>query len=56
MIANREIYEIPLLNRQVTDPEGDTPIAALYLIYEYNALDQHMEIHNELESFWYNNT
>lgn len=43
---------MPLLNRRVKS-EGDTPLAALYRIYEHIMLDQHIEIRNEIEAFWY---
>ncbi|OTB04341.1 hypothetical protein M426DRAFT_22962 [Hypoxylon sp. CI-4A] len=38
------------------DPETDTPLAALYRIYEHIVLDQHIEIRNEIETFWYHAT
>lgn len=52
LIANRVAYEMPLLGRKV-NPETDTPLAALYRIYEHVILDQHLEMRNELEAFWY---
>lgn len=52
LLAGRLVYEIPLLNRRVRS-EGDTPLAALYRIYEHIVLDQHIEIRNEIEAFWY---
>lgn len=52
LIANRVIAEVPLLRRRV-DRSNDTPIAALYRIYEHLVLDQHIEIRNEIEAFWW---
>ncbi|KAJ2895787.1 hypothetical protein MKZ38_006180 [Zalerion maritima] len=46
---------MPLLERRV-DRERDAPMAALYRIYEHIILDQHIEIRNELEMFWYHST
>lgn len=56
LLAGREVYEIPLLTRsrdRATDPAKDDSLAALYRIYEHLVLDQHIEIRNELEAFWY---
>ena len=53
LLANRVVYEIPLLNRGRIEPDGDTPLAALYRIYEHIVLDQHIEVRNEIEAFWY---
>ncbi|KAK7425302.1 hypothetical protein QQZ08_008199 [Neonectria magnoliae] len=56
LLANRVIYEIPLLDRsrnRSVDRDTDTPLAALYRIYEHIVLDQHIEIRNEIEAFWY---
>lgn len=55
LLANRETYEIPLLDRRI-DGRLDHPIAALYRIYEHLILDQHIELRNEFEAFWYHNT
>ncbi|KAG8159618.1 hypothetical protein KVR01_010255 [Diaporthe batatas] len=52
LIANRVIAEVPLLRRRV-DRSNDTPLAALYRIYEHLVLDQHIEIRNEIEAFWW---
>lgn len=52
LISNRVFYEGPLLGRRVLS-DKDTPLAALYRIYEHLCLDQHLEIRNELEAFWY---
>lgn len=52
LIANRVIAEVPLLGRKV-DRTNDTPLAALYRIYEHLVLDQHIEIRNEIEAFWW---
>ncbi|RMD39361.1 hypothetical protein DV735_g5758, partial [Chaetothyriales sp. CBS 134920] len=56
LLANREVYEIPLLDRsrkRSVNRDTDTPLAALYRIYEHLLLDQHIEIRNEIEAFWY---
>lgn len=56
LLAIRVIYEIPLLNRSLArsiERDTDTPLAALYRIYEHIVLDQHIEIRNEIEAFWY---
>lgn len=55
LMANRVICERPLLGRRV-NRETDNPVAALYRIYEHITLDQHIEIRNELEMFWYHNS
>lgn len=55
LITNRVIYEGPLLGRRVL-PETDSPLAALYRIYEHLCLDQHLELRNELEAFWYHSS
>jgi hypothetical protein len=52
LLRGREIYEIPLLRRRI-DRETDTPLAALYRLYEHIMLDQNIEMRNELESFWF---
>ncbi|RSL42001.1 hypothetical protein BHE90_013780 [Fusarium euwallaceae] len=52
LLAHRTHYELPLLNRRV-DAADDSPILALYRIYEHLILDQHLEIRNEIEAFWY---
>lgn len=52
LLSNRAGYEIPLLNRS-PDRENDAPLAALYRIYEHLILDQHIELRNELEAFWF---
>ena len=54
MLAQREVYELPLLDRR-PNHEGDSPLEAIYRIYEHIMLDQHLEILNELETFWYHN-
>lgn len=56
MLAGRLIYEMPLLRRKKADPDTDAPTAALYRIYEHLMLDQHIEIRNEFEAFWFQNT
>ncbi|KAF4448392.1 hypothetical protein F53441_8200 [Fusarium austroafricanum] len=56
LLANRVVYEIPLLNRsrnRSVEHDTDNPLAALYRIYEHIVLDQHIEIRNEIEAFWY---
>ena len=56
LLAGRVVYEVPLLNRGQNSgiqPDEDTPLAALYRIYEHLVLDQHIEIRNEIEAFWY---
>lgn len=52
LIKNRVVYEGPLLTRRIS-PQTDTVLEALYRIYEHICLDQHLEIRNELEAFWY---
>ncbi|KAF4994790.1 hypothetical protein FDECE_12995 [Fusarium decemcellulare] len=52
LLTHRTHYELPLLNRRV-DPNEDSPIYALYRIYEHLVLDQHLELRNEIEGFWY---
>ncbi|KAM5352677.1 hypothetical protein ACJ41O_005399 [Fusarium nematophilum] len=52
LLAHRTHYEVPLLNRRV-DPDQDSPLSALYRIYEHLVLDQNLEIRNEIEAFWY---
>ncbi|KAJ3514625.1 hypothetical protein NM208_g15045 [Fusarium decemcellulare] len=52
LLTHRTHYELPLLNRRV-DPNEDSPIYALYRIYEHLVLDQHLELRNEIEAFWY---
>ena len=52
LLENRLVCEIPLLERSV-NRDQDHPLAALYRIYEHIVLDQHIEIRNELEAFWY---
>ncbi|EON96700.1 hypothetical protein UCRPA7_7800 [Phaeoacremonium minimum UCRPA7] len=54
MLAQREVYELPLLDRR-PNYERDSPLEAIYRIYEHIMLDQHLEIRNELETFWYHN-
>lgn len=56
LIAGRTVYELPLLGRRRADPDTDTPLRALYRIYEHLVLDQHIEMRNELEYFWYRNS
>ncbi|RMZ81869.1 hypothetical protein DV738_g2077, partial [Chaetothyriales sp. CBS 135597] len=56
LLANRVVYEIPLLERsrnRSVERDTDRPLAALYRIYEHIVLDQHIEIRNEIEAFWY---
>lgn len=56
LLENRVVYEIPLLNRsrdRSINRDTDSPLAALYRIYEHIVLDQHIEIRNEIEAFWY---
>jgi hypothetical protein len=52
LLRGREIYELPILRRRI-DREVDTPLAALYRLYEHIILDQNIEMRNELEAFWY---
>lgn len=52
LLANRVMVEVPLLRRKV-DRSHDSPLAALYRIYEHLVLDQHIEIRNEIEAFWW---
>lgn len=52
LIANRVVAEVPLLRRKV-NRSNDSPLAALYRIYEHLVLDQHIEIRNEIEAFWW---
>jgi hypothetical protein len=52
LLRGREIYEIPLLRRQI-DREADTPLDAIYRLYEHIMLDQNIEMRNELEAFWF---
>ncbi|OAA59611.1 hypothetical protein SPI_05809 [Niveomyces insectorum RCEF 264] len=52
LLAHREACELPLLHRRVRS-DGDSPRDCLYRIYEHLVLDQHIEIRNELEAFWY---
>ncbi|KAF4978990.1 hypothetical protein FZEAL_4721 [Fusarium zealandicum] len=52
LLSHRTDYELPLLNRRV-DPNQDRPLSAIYRIYEHIVLDQHLEIRNELEAFWF---
>lgn len=54
LLEYRTHYEIPLLNRRI-DPESDTPLAALYRLYEHIVLDQNIEMRNEIEAFWFHN-
>jgi len=51
-MRGRTTYEIPLLTRWV-DEHTNSPLTALYRIYEHIMLDQHIEIRNELEAFWF---
>ena len=55
LLENRTTYEMKFLNRRI-DHERNEPLAALYRIYEHLILDQHLEIRNELEAFWYRHT
>jgi hypothetical protein len=55
LLQHREHYEIPILERRV-DHDSDTPLAALYRIYEHIVLDQNIEIRNELEAFWFHSS
>ncbi|KFH45437.1 hypothetical protein ACRE_037400 [Hapsidospora chrysogenum ATCC 11550] len=55
LLAGRVQYEVPLLNRKV-DREKDTPTAALYRMYEHLVVDQHIELRNEIEAFWYHSS
>jgi hypothetical protein len=52
MLRGREIYEVPLLRRRI-DREADTPLNAIYRLYEHIMLDQNIEMRNELEAFWF---
>lgn len=52
LLQGRLKYEVPLLQRRV-DAETDNPTAALYRMYEHIMLDQHLEIRNEFEAFWF---
>lgn len=53
LICHREKYELSILQRQAIDPEHDTPLDALYRLYEHIMLDQNIEMRNELEAFWF---
>lgn len=44
--------EISLLNRRVSS-DDDTPLDALHRLYEHLVLDQHIQLRNEIEFFWY---
>jgi len=52
LLRGREFYEIPILRRRI-DREVDTPLAALYRLYEHIMLDQNIAMRNELEAFWF---
>jgi hypothetical protein len=52
LLQGRLKYEGPLLERRV-DTETDTPVKALYRMYEHIMLDQSLEIRNEFEAFWF---
>ena len=52
LLQGRTTYELPLLNRWVNE-DTNAPLTALYRIYEHIMLDQHIEIRNELEAFWF---
>lgn len=52
LIARRDIYEIPILHRRINRDE-DEPLAALYRTYEHLVLDQHIQLRNEIEAFWW---
>lgn len=53
LIQNRREYEGPLLLRKRTRGFMDSRLTALYRMYEHFVLDQHIELRNEFESFWY---
>ena len=55
LIANRLVSEVALLERGRARcaRDTDTPLAALYRIYEHIVLDQHIAIRNEIEAFWF---
>lgn len=56
MLDNRFHYEEIIFNRRgLKDRQSDTPLAALYRIYEHIVLDQNINMRNELEYFWYKN-
>ena len=50
------IYEEIIYTRAPTNENLDTPLAALYRLYENIMLDQNINMRNELESFWYHNS
>lgn len=52
LISKRVIYEVPLLRRRINRDE-DVPLAALYRAYEHLVLDQHIQLRNEIEAFWW---
>lgn len=52
ILHGREVYEIPILQRRV-DRDSDSPLAALYRLYEHIMLDQNIQMRNELEAFWF---
>lgn len=52
LIDDRLTYEASLTNRKV-NKKIDQPLTALYRMYEHFVLDQHIELRNELEAFWY---
>jgi hypothetical protein len=51
LIANRVNCEIFYLEREV-DRDHDTPLAALYRMYEHLVLDQSIDMRNEIEHIW----
>lgn len=52
LITNRVLYEIPLLQRR-GDYDTDTPKACLYRTYEHLVPDQHTQLRNQIEAFWW---
>lgn len=56
LLANRVDYELLLSNHsryRTVDRDKDSPLTALYRIYEHFDLDQHIAIRNEVETFRY---
>jgi hypothetical protein len=56
LISRREFYLERLRRRKYRAPEGvftDTPLYALYRLYEWLLLDHTVNLRNELELFWW---
>ncbi|TVY78105.1 hypothetical protein LSUE1_G004808 [Lachnellula suecica] len=56
ILARRDEHEDIIYTRARPDEKLDTPLAALYRMYEYIILDQHIKLRNELESYWYHSS